>query len=139
MKKIIAIIALSVSLAGCGVETVMQGVGVVVNGIDAIGTVAIKNPVTRTRLAQVVATYGGYQAAANVYRDLCDQKTIARSTCAPVVLKLQAADRQVMIAIEAAASFIRNNPTLDASSVVSVAISAFTAFKQIADANGVVK
>jgi len=119
MKRISVIFALSIALAGCA------GIG------------SVTNPVTRTDLVSAESAYGVALSAAVGYRKLCADKAIARATCAPVVLKLQRADQKVQVALKNLRSFVRDNPTVDAISLVTAVKDAVSDFQVIASANGV--
>lgn len=119
MRKILAIVALGLFLGGCALTT------------------SYNNLLDKRSLANVESAYGITLTAAVTYRDLCAKKIIARATCAPVVAKLQAADRKAQVALKNLRSFVRNNPTLDATSLLLSVKNAVDNFKAIAAANGV--
>lgn len=119
MKRIIPLIILSLFLSGCAAFA------------------QFRNPIDITTLAQIESGYAITLSAAVSYRDACNKKIIARTTCAPVVLKLQSADRKVQISLRQAREFIRGNPTLDARSLIEAVKRSVDAFKQVALANGV--
>lgn len=98
---------------------------------------SINNPLTPNRLAQVEAAYGIALSAAVGYRRACAQRILARATCGPIVALLQRSDRRAQVAIKAARTFTRRNPTLDATSVVSNAALAVQAFRDLQQQNGV--
>lgn len=116
MKRIIAVVAFSIALSGCA---------------------SVQNPVTRTSLVTAESGYGVVLSAAVGYRKLCADKVIARATCAPVVLKLQSADRKVQVALTNLRVFVRDNPTIDAISLVTAVKDAVSDFQAIATENGV--
>lgn len=120
--KIVALV-LVLALGGCA------------NGFKVFGSVS--NPATPTRLAELESVYGVALSAAVAYRNACAQRIIARASCAPIVAKIQAADRKAQIAIRAARVFIRNNPTLDATTVITNAGAAINAFKAVQATYGV--
>ena len=125
MKRIIGILILGLALTGCA----------------AFGS--IKNPITADRLAAIESSYGIALSAAVAYRNtrLCkknEQATLS-NVCAyrSVILKLQAADRVAQRSLIDARKFIRENPTLDAFSVINVAQQAVTTFQTIQAEYGV--
>lgn len=136
MHKII-ILALAISLGGCA--TLPDGTKVF------LPTASIANPIKSTSLYDIQATYVIAQAGANAYiqryRDgyrcaktrlespsnLCSRRSI--------VVKLQNADRIASVALGRASAFIRDNPTIDASAVISAAQSAVAAFYDIQKGN----
>lgn len=130
MRKIFLIIGLAVALGGCSFETVKNAI--------AVATSSAVNPVSTTRLSQAVSAYGVTLSGMVAYRDSCNKKLIGRS-CRDIVVKLQEADKKAQVAIIEANTFVKNNPTLNASGVIETAISSINAFKQIAITNGVVK
>lgn len=97
----------------------------------------VRNPVSNTTLATIESAYGVALAGAVAYRNRPRCTTTALESvsnlCArrSIVLKLQAADRQAQVALGKATIFIRNNPTLDASSVLQAAQGAVDALNQI--------
>lgn len=108
-------------------------------------TASVKNPVTSTSLYDVKATYVIAQAGAVAYIDRyraghrCTTTALESVTnpCSrrSVVIKLQNADRTAQIALGRVDAFIRDNPTIDASSVISAAQSAVGAFYEIQKGN----
>lgn len=116
MKKIVIAIVVALGLSACA---------------------SIQNPVSRTTLVTTESAYGVVLSAAVTYRKLCADKVIARATCAPVVAKLQAADRKVQVALQNLRAFVKNNPTVDAVSLVTAFKTAVDDFQAIATANGV--
>lgn len=115
MKRILAIV-LALGLSACA---------------------SITNPVSRTTLVTSESAYGVVLSTAVAYRKLCADKVIARATCAPVVTKLQDADRKVQIALSNLRMFVKNNPTVDAVSFITAVKAAVDDFQAIAAANGV--
>lgn len=80
----------------------------------------IQNPIGITDLASVESAYGVALSVAVGYHDSCAKKLIPRS-CRAIVVKLQAADRVAQAALVRARSFVKNNPTLGAGSVIQIA------------------
>lgn len=133
MRKIILAVALSLSLAGC-----VKGPG----GMTIfLPTASVKNPVTAASLYDIKATYiiaqAGGDAYIQRYRDgfRCTKTRLESVTnlCSrrSIVIKMQNADRKAQIALGRADAFIRDNPTIDASAVISAAQSAVSAFYEI--------
>lgn len=118
MKKILLALVLSISLSGCA------------------ALAQFRNPVDITTLAQIESSYALALTGAVAYHDACEKKIIVRTTCAPVVAKLQAADKKVQIALINARKFIKENPTVSAISVIELVKNAVTAFRQIAVESG---
>lgn len=113
MKKLVLVLALI--LGGCG-------------GFNPFGS--IDNPLSPNRLAQVESAYGIALSAAVSYKRACAQRIIARATCTPIVRVLQSYDRRAQVAIRAARTFVRNNPRLDATSIITNASLAVQTFQQ---------
>lgn len=105
-------------------------------GLSACAT-TFQNPVSRTTLVTSESAYGVALSAAVGYRKLCADKVIARATCAPVVAKLQDADRKVQVALKNLRAFVKDHPTVDAVSLVTAVEDAVEDFRAIASANGV--
>ncbi len=116
MKRLLISIVLALSLTACA---------------------SIQNPVSRTTLVTTESAYGVALSAAVAYRKLCADKAIARATCAPVVARLQAADRKVQLALSNLRVFVKNNPTIDAVSLITAVKDAVDDFQAIANQNGV--
>ncbi len=137
MKKLLIVLGLSLSLSGC------------VNGPNGtkifLPTASVANPVTPMSLYDLKATYAIAQAGADTYiqryRDgfRCTKTKLESVTniCSrrSIVVKMQDADRKAGIALGRVEIFIRDNPTIDASSVLSAAQASVTAFYQIQQGN----
>lgn len=115
----------------------MKRIFAIVLALSLTACASINNPVSRTTLVTSESAYGVALSAAVAYRKLCADKVIARVTCAPVVLKLQNADRKVQVALSNLRTFVKNNPTVDAVSLVNAVSAAVADFQAIASANGV--
>lgn len=118
-------------------------IGIVLIFLIVSGCASIRNPITINQMAVVESSYGVALAIAVAYRNtrLCKKNELPTVTniCAQrsVILKLQAADRNVQIALTNARDFINNNPTLDAWSLIQVAQQAVDGFKLIQQQYGV--
>jgi hypothetical protein len=137
MRKIIIALTLSLALAGC-----VKGPG----GTNIfLPTASVTNPLGPTSLYDLKSTYAIAQAGADLYvqryRDgfRCTKTKLesVSNLCSrrSIVIKMQNADRSAGIAIGKVEVFIRDNPTIDASSLLSAAQSAVTAFYQIQQGN----
>lgn len=87
----------------------------------------IQNPVTRSRLDAVEASYGAALALANAYRDSCAQRLIPPS-CRPIVVKIQKAAVPVQSAMVKARAFAAN-PTITNVDLIQAASDAVNDFK----------
>lgn len=133
MRRFSAVVVIGLSLAGCA--TLPDGKRVF------LPTASVQNPVTPQNLADIKATYALAQTGAVAYIDRYRQghrctKTALESlgnVCSrrSVVVKLQNADSKATMALGTATAFIRDNPTLDASSLISAAQIAVAAFYEI--------
>lgn len=116
MKRLALLLVAALALAGCA---------------------SFQNPVSRTTLVTTESAYGVVLTAAVGYRKLCADKVIARATCAPVVTRLQDADRKVQVALKNLRGFVRDNPTVDAVSLITAVKDAVEDFQTIANQAGV--
>jgi len=107
------------------------------------GCATYQNPINTSELATVESAYGVALAVAVGYRQLPLCRTGAPTTltnvCArrSIVIKLQTADRVAQAALIQARSFVKNNPTLDAMTVITVARNAVASFQLVESTNGV--
>ena len=126
MKRLLLALTLSLSLGGCLPP-------------------AIPNPVTPTSLYDVEATYAIAQAGVDTYvqryrdgfRCTKTKPESVTNICSrrSIVVKMQKADSTAQIALGRAEAFVRDNPMLDATSVLSLASQAVTALYQIQQGN----
>jgi hypothetical protein len=116
MKKIILALTLSFALAACA---------------------TVKNPINNTQLATIESAYGVALSGAVAYRNRprCTKTALesVSNLCArrSIVLRMQAADKQAQVALGRVRIFIRDNPTLDASSLMQAAQDAVAVFGNI--------
>ncbi len=118
MKKILPTIIIALFLSGCAAFA------------------QFRNPIGPTQLAQIESTYALVLNAAVAYRKTCAQRILPREQCAPVVAKLQVADKTVQVTLKEVRRFIKANPTLDASSLISGLRGTVAIFQEIAFENG---
>lgn len=122
MKKFL-ILVFAVSLAGCA----------------QLG-ISTTNPVGNKTLAGAISTYGILDSAVIAYRGLprCTKTDnfSATNICykRSILVQAQAYDKAANAAINNAVTFQRSNPTLDASSYISIAIASVDTFKDFATA-----
>lgn len=107
MKKVLLALVLSFALTACA---------------------SIPNPFTAPTLAAVESSYGAALALAVNYRDACAQRLIPAS-CRTVVPVMQSYGARAQSAVLVARNFVKNNPTLDATSILSTAQDAIEMFK----------
>ncbi len=137
MKRVILVIAFALSLGACA--TMPDGTKIF------LPTASVKNPVTPATMYDLKATYVIAQAGAVAYIDRYRQGHRCTTTALEsignlcsrrsIVVKLQNADRVASIALGRADAFVRDNPTIDASSVISAAQSAVGTFYEIQKGN----
>jgi len=99
MKRFLVAISLALALTACA---------------------SISNPIKPNNLAQVESAYGAALSIAVGYRDACANRLIPPS-CRPIVKQVQAYGAKAQAAVIYARSFVRNNPTLDASNAIAIA------------------
>lgn len=114
MRKLLTIIALSLSLAGCAGanKSVFEGGSSIV--------APIRNPIGQSELDKIRAAYGSALAIAVGYRDACAQRLIPAS-CRTAVRKMQPYGEKAQRAFVVARNFVANNPTISAVSVLQAA------------------
>lgn len=96
----------------------------------------INNPLTVNRLAALESAYGVVLSAAVAYRNSCARGALPRS-CRPIVVELQKAGSVAQQRVVSLRRFVRENPTIDAGSLLQAAESAVDAFHQVALVYGV--
>lgn len=134
MRKIIIAVTLALSLGGCASLPGPLG--------DAVRvlTTTINNPVAPVDIYRVKNAYAAALEVFVEYRRYCWSQPyavlmvdpVAKPICErrrPIVRALQKADENAFFAISAAENFIAANPTLNATSIVSAAWAAVTAFQ----------
>jgi len=119
MKRIV-VLALALALAGC------------VNGQVINPFASFNNPLSKDSLAKLEAAYGAAASVALGYRNACAKGSIP-AACKPIVKQIQLADRYAYNQIVVVRNFVKNNPTVDASSVIATAQQAVTAFQNAAN------
>lgn len=142
MKRFLILCAVALSLGGCAtVGGVVEGA---LNLPANILTGTVRNPVAPVNIYQARVVYASTLEIANGYREYCWSKSYAVLMADPVgricqrrraiVRALQAADTKAYSALRTADSFVRNNPTLDATTVIREAIVAVRSFQDVAAA-----
>lgn len=130
MRKIILAVTLALSLAGCGH----------LGDVLKLATASIENPISGVDIYLVKNTYAAALEIAAEYRRYCYSAPykilmadpVAGPLCQKrraIIRKIDSADDKASAAIAAAESFVANNPTISAVSVISAAWDAVTAFK----------
>lgn len=132
MKKFLSILALSLFLTGCA--------GTQLGDLIQTVTTPIANPVSAVDIYRVKNVYAASLQAAEDWRAFCWGKPYAALIADPVakpicqhrrpwLRAIKLAKAKASSAIVDATTFVRDNPTLNASSVIAAAMSAVTNFK----------
>lgn len=117
MQRILLIMALALSLGACATA---------------------KNPIDNTQLATIESAYGVALSGAVAYRNRprCTKTALesVSNLCArrSIVVRMQAADRSAQVALGRARIFVRDNPTINAGSLIQAAQDAVAFFGSIA-------
>lgn len=114
----------------------MKKIGVLLITLLLSACVSVNNPLTANRFAAVEAAYGVVLSAAVAYRNSCARGALPRS-CRPITVELQKAGSVAQQRVVSLRAFVRENPTLDAGSLLQAAESAVDAFHQVALVYGV--
>jgi hypothetical protein len=121
VKRIILVLALSLSLGGCQFFSKLQT-------FAELGTASISNPVTKDRLQKVEAGAVLVFTGLNAWRDACEQGSLNES-CREQIRAVQIYSRQIPPYLKELRKFVRTNDQVNASVV----------FNQIVDLVGIVK
>lgn len=133
MLRILMLPVMLLALAGCGP-------GSKVGDLLSAATSTIINPVDAVDIYRVKNVYAASLQGAVDWRSYCWSKPYAALMADPVanvvcknrrstVRAIQAAQLRAASAIDSAQTFVANNPTLNAASVISAAWSAVTSFQ----------
>lgn len=133
-RKIFAVVLIALPLAACGAA------GSVVDAAFRAVTTTIVNPVTPVDIYRVKNAYAAADQLVIDYRSYCWSRSyvalmadaVAQPICQnrrAIVRKAQSYRAKASYAIGQADTFIRNNPTLNAATVVNAAWSVVTAFQ----------
>lgn len=121
MKRLFLVLTLALGLSGCaGMPSIQIGTAVTFNtleGVEAAYGVALN--FERQYKALALCKTGTLPSVSNI----CARRS--------VIVRLQAADKQAVAAITAAADFTRRYPTVDPSNVISAASAAVGAIQTI--------
>ena len=110
MKRILVTVLLALALAGCARDA---------NGNLVNPLASFANPIKPAALDQAEILYDGSLKLFVRYRDLCAQRAIGPS-CRTYVRTAQGVIPRAEGARAAAENFVTNNPTLDATQIISV-------------------
>jgi len=126
MRKVVLVLALSLSLAGCAN----------LGPLASFLTVGVGNPVTpemvyRTEQTMIIAVSG-----LNAYKRACIAKTIAQN-CRATIVKLQAYTRPAAQALKDLRAALRANDQVNAIAAFNTVNKLMDDFRSTAVANGV--
>lgn len=132
-QKIFAVVLLAITLSACGTGSTLDTAFSVI-------TKTITNPITSTDIYRVKNTYAAANQLVVDYRTYCWSQPyavlmadpVAKPICQnrrPVVRAAQSYRAKASFSIGQADTFIRNNPTLNAATVVNAAWAAVTAYQ----------
>jgi hypothetical protein len=135
MKRFLILCAFAITLGGCA--------GTPVGDALRVATSTVTNPVKEVNIYQVKSGYAAVLEVAASYRDYCWSKSFAALMADPiakpicehrrsVMRAVDKADDRAFDAITRAETFIRNNPTISAVSVVREAWAAVQDFQSAA-------
>ena len=111
MKRLVLILALSTSLAGCATfQKIEKAI--------SIGTASIANPVTPTRLNQMESAITLVFAGLNAWRTSCVQEVIP-ANCKQQITAVQVYTRQIPLYLTKLRTFVRTNDQVNAVAVFS--------------------
>ena len=114
----------------------MKKIGVLLIALLLSACATINNPLTVNRLAALESAYGVVLSAAVAYRNSCARGALPRS-CRAITVELQKAGGIAQTRGVSLRAFVRQNPTLDAGSLLIAAESAVDTFQQVALVYGV--
>lgn len=140
MKRFLILFALALSLGGCAALDPL-GKSILAGGTSLTASTA--NPVGPTGIYRAKIAYAATVELAVSYREYCYAKPYAalmadatgKAVCKnrrTIARALQAADDKAYAAIQTADTFVRQNPTLNATGVISAALAAVTNFQGLA-------
>lgn len=109
MKKLLIAIALSLSLAACGTMG---------DGFQKVET-TLQNTFTSDNYDTVTALYGSTLTALVTYRRLCIKKLVDVN-CKANIVALQPYEAKAYNAYTTLRDFIKQNPTMDATALISL-------------------
>lgn len=96
----------------------------------------VNNPLTPNNITVVEDAYGAAIAVAVTYRRTCVARLIEKS-CFNTLERLKPYEAKAWNALKIAQRFVKDNPTLDATSIINLAMQAIKAFQDEQFINGV--
>lgn len=127
LRVLLVAASLSLSLGGCATLENIAGLP------SGILTSTINNPVGPREMADIERAYQGALGVANVYVELCRSRQIARTSCRPVVVRIQGYVAQAHAALVQLRVFVRNNDTINAMSALAAVRQAIANFQSSPD------
>lgn len=134
MRKLFTALALCGALAvgGCATGSVLD-IGRAFTGVPSAVFTTVANPIGPQAVADVERAYQAALGVANVYVELCRSRQIARTTCRPVVVRIQGYVGQAHAALVQFRLFARNNDTINALSAIAAVRVAIEGFRNSPD------
>jgi type IV pilus biogenesis protein CpaD/CtpE len=129
MKKVLAVVALAVALAGCA------QVQKVTTAVQAI-TVGVQNPVTKKDLYAVENGMIIAFAGLNAYKRVCARGVIDPQ-CKDVIRTLQVYTRQLPSLLANTRTFVKSGDQINAKVAYAALLDVYNRFRSIAAANNV--
>jgi hypothetical protein len=133
MKKIIAVLILSVSLSGCA--GTMEKLQAVSAGLSLI-TKSIANPVTKNEEAQIELAGDAVIDALRAYKKACEDGAVDKN-CRANVAQIQVYTRQIKPLVAQLRTFVDKNDQLNASVVYNQLTDLYKNVKSVATNLGV--
>lgn len=141
MKTLLRVTTLALTLSVGACAELQQFTGAVTSTIGAV-TSTIQNPVSSVNVYQVKNTYAATLQLVVDWRAYCWSKPYAALMADPIAKPVCQNRRAILrgvqtyhpkaaAAIRVADDFVRNNPTLDATSAISAAFTAVQNFKAL--------
>jgi hypothetical protein len=138
VRRILLVALAALWLGGCASNPITTVIGQIATG-------TLPNPISTTNVYQVKNVYAIAAESTISYRGYCFGRTyavlmadpIAKNICAnrrPVWRKIVSYKNTAYAAVVKADNFVKNNPTLDASAVISQATAAISALQSVTPA-----
>lgn len=133
MKKILAILLVSVSLGGCaGFTEKFQAIS---SGISLV-TKTVANPVTKNEEAQIELALSAVIDGLRAYKQACINGT-ADKNCRQNIAQIQVYTRQIKPLVAQLRTFVDNNDQINASVVYNQLVALYTNVKGAATNLGI--
>jgi hypothetical protein len=104
-------------------------------GCATLPSLSLNTTVSRNTILGIESAYGVALSGERTYKQLCKTHAVTGS-CRTVVAQLQAADLKAIGAIRYAITFVKTYPTVDATNVISAAVTAVGDLQTILNSAG---